>query len=162
MYLPCNRRRSRCPWHLNPWHPRFCVKDGQCFPPFSGGVRIVRVRVIIPDPHATSHSLQTPHSLTVQSITENVKLKTNFKLESITNPFIDRNEPKVSAKKAQFHENNFQMNTKKVSFCTNKSNERDRKKSWRDKYLNVEGTKKNLSSISLLEQDLRQPNYGHN
>lgn len=34
-----------------------------------------RVRDIIPVPHVTSHSLQTPHSLTVQSITAGGKKK---------------------------------------------------------------------------------------
>lgn len=67
--LPLSTRRSRWPWHLKPWQPRFCTNDGQCLPPFSGAFRTVRVRDIIPVPHGTSHSLQTPHSLTVQSIT---------------------------------------------------------------------------------------------
>lgn len=67
--LPLEIRRSRWPWHLEPWQPRFCTNDGQCLPPFSGSFKMVRVRVIIPVPHVTSHPLHTPHSLTVQSIT---------------------------------------------------------------------------------------------
>lgn len=82
-YIPRSTRRSRWPWHLKPWHPRFCTSDGQCLPPFSGAFKMDRVRDIIPVPHETSHSLQTPHSLTVQSITVGTKKKKAKRLKFI-------------------------------------------------------------------------------
>lgn len=56
--------------HLYPWHPRFCARDPQCFPPFSGALKIVLCRDMIPVPHLASHSLHCPQSERTQSMTE--------------------------------------------------------------------------------------------
>lgn len=56
--------------HRYPWHPRFCAKDPQCLPPFSGALKIVLCRDMIPVPHLASHSLHCPQSERTQSMTE--------------------------------------------------------------------------------------------
>lgn len=70
VYLPRKIFLSWWPWHRKPWQLRFCIKTGQCLPPFWAGWETWRVRVIVPEPHAALQTLHWPQSLTWQSSTK--------------------------------------------------------------------------------------------
>lgn len=55
---------------LETWHPRLCVRLGQCLPPFNGWTMTDLVLDMVPGPQSTSQDDQGPHSLTSQSMTE--------------------------------------------------------------------------------------------
>lgn len=51
------------------WQARRCTSEGQCRPPRAGACTTRRVRIMLPDPQAVSHSDHWPQLDTTQSTT---------------------------------------------------------------------------------------------